>query len=144
EIVPGRMTPVWTYNGSLPGPLLRAKAGDRVIVHFRNNLPEPTSIHWHGVRVTNDMDGVPGATQAHIRPGDEFTYDFVVQDAGTFWYHPHVDSAAQVGWGLYGPFVVEDPADPESFGDDLVLMLSDMSLDSRGQFVPLESGGSFS
>lgn len=144
EIVPGFMTPVWSYGGSLPGPLIRGKVGDRVIVHFKNSLPEATSIHWHGLRVPNEMDGAPGATQDPIAPGEEFTYDFLLEDAGTFWYHPHLNSAAQVGWGLYGPLVVDDPGDPEVFGDDLVLMFSDMSLNEKGEFYPVDSGGAFS
>jgi len=143
EIIPGKLTPVWTYNGSLPGPLIRAKAGDRVIVHFRNSLPEDTSIHWHGLRVPNDQDGVPGFTMEPIRAGTEFTYDFVLPDAGTFWYHPHVNSAAQVGWGLYGPMIVDDPAEPKLPGDELVVVLSDISLNAEGQFMPVKSGGSF-
>jgi FtsP/CotA-like multicopper oxidase with cupredoxin domain len=143
ELVPGTQTPVWTYNGSLPGPLIRAQVGDRLIVHFTNSLPEATSIHWHGLRVPNDMDGVPGLTQDPIVAGGEFLYDFVVRDAGTYWYHPHINSAAQVGWGLYGAIVVADPADPQAFGDELVLVLSDMSLDEDGQFLPADHGGEF-
>jgi FtsP/CotA-like multicopper oxidase with cupredoxin domain len=143
EIVPGTRTPVWTYNGSLPGPLIRAKVGDKIIVHFKNSLPETTSIHWHGLRVPNEMDGVPGLTQPPIEPGGEFRYEFIARDAGTYWYHPHLNSAAQVGWGLYGPLVVEDPADPAAFGDELVLVLSDMSLDEAGQFLPVDHGGEF-
>ena len=143
EILEGKTTPVWSYNGGLPGPLIRAKIGDRVIVHFRNSLPEATSVHWHGIRVPNEMDGVPGVTQDMIEPGGEFRYEFTVKDAGTFWYHPHANSAAQVGRGLYGPFIVEDPADPEVFGDELVMVLSDMSLDAEGRILPADSGGNF-
>jgi FtsP/CotA-like multicopper oxidase with cupredoxin domain len=143
EILPGKKTTVWTYNGQLPGPLLRAQVGDRVIVHFKNSLPVETTIHWHGLRVSNDMDGAPGVTQPPIAPGAEFRYEFVLKDAGTYWYHPHVDSAVQVGRGLYGPIVVEDPNDPKEFGDDLVLMLSDMSLDEEGQPLPDDNGGQF-
>jgi len=144
EIVPGTTTPVWTYGGSLPGPLIKAKVGDRLIVHFKNNLPDSTSIHWHGVRVPNNMDGVPNVTQDPVPAGGEFTYDFILRDAGTYWYHPHINTAAQVGWGMYGPIVVEDPNDPEVFGDELVLVLSDMSLDENGQFLPTDGGGAFS
>ncbi len=143
EIVPGYQTPVWTYNGSLPGPLIKAKVGDRVIVHFTNSLPEATSIHWHGLRLDNEMDGVPGVTQPAIEPGGSFRYEFTLDDAGTFWYHPHLNSAAQVGWGLYGPIMVEDPNDPAEFGDDLVLVFSDMSLDEQGRFLPVNIGGGF-
>lgn len=143
EILPGVTTPAWTYAGTIPGPLIRAKVGDRVIVHFTNRLPEATSIHWHGLRVANDMDGVPGVTQEPVEAGGEFRYEFVVRDAGTYWYHPHVNSVAQVGWGLYGAIVVEDPSDPPELGDDLVLVLSDISLNDDGQFQPVDSGGKF-
>jgi FtsP/CotA-like multicopper oxidase with cupredoxin domain len=143
EITPGVVTPVWTYNGMLPGPYLRATVGDTVIVHFKNALPEETTIHWHGVRVPNNMDGTPDLTQERIKPGGEYRYEFVVRDAGTYWYHPHFNSSAQVGWGLYGPIVVRDPHDPSVLGDDLVLMLSDMSLDSQGQLLPKDNGGAF-
>jgi FtsP/CotA-like multicopper oxidase with cupredoxin domain len=143
EIVPGKTTAAWTYNGSLPGPLIRAKVGDRLIVHFTNSLPEATTIHWHGVRVPNDMDGAPGYTQEPVQPGEYFRYEFEFKDAGTFWYHPHQSSAAQVGRGLYGPIVVQDPDDPEVFGDDLVLVLSDISLEEDGQLQSERSGGGF-
>ena len=92
---------------------MRVHVGDRLIVHFTNHLPQETTIHWHGLRVPIQMDGVPEALAARrCRPGGTFTYDFVVPDAGLFWYHPHVMSAAQVGFGLYGAMLVEDPADP--------------------------------
>jgi FtsP/CotA-like multicopper oxidase with cupredoxin domain len=143
EIVPGTKTTVWTYNGTVPGPMLKAKIGDRVIVHFKNSLPEATTIHWHGLRVPNDMDGAPGVTQAPIESGTSFRYEFTVPDAGTYWYHPHLDSSAQVGRGLYGAFVVEDPADPKAFGDDLVMLLSDVGLDERGELLPADNGGDF-
>ncbi len=143
ELVPGFKTPAWTYNGTLPGPMIRGKIGDRVIVHFRNSLPEETTIHWHGLRVPNEMDGAPGATQPPIQPGGEFRYEFELRDAGTYWYHPHTDSSAQVGRGLYGAILVEDPADPKVFGDDLVLLMSDMGLNERGEILPPDNGGNF-
>jgi len=143
EIVPGFKTPAWTYNGTVPGPMIRAKLGDRVIVHFKNSLPEATTIHWHGLRVPNEMDGAPGVTQPPIESGGEFRYEFQLRDAGTYWYHPHTDSSTQVGRGLYGAFIVDDPADPEAFGDDLVMLLSDMGLDEQGQLLPADSGGNF-
>lgn len=143
EFIPGHETPAWTYGGTVPGPLIRAKVGDRVIIHFTNHLPEATSIHWHGLRVPNGMDGVPGVTQEPVLPESEFLYEFTVNDAGTYWYHPHINSAAQVGWGMYGPIVVEDPADPPEFGDDLVLMLTDIGLTDVGEFLPADTGGEF-
>jgi FtsP/CotA-like multicopper oxidase with cupredoxin domain len=141
EIVPGVRSDVWTYNGGLPGPLIRARRGDRLIVHFSNNLPDPTTVHWHGVQVPIEMDGVPGASQPPVPPGGTFTYDFVVPDAGLFWYHPHVMSAAQVGFGLYGPLLVVDPGDPVKVPDELVLVLSDIATDDNGKLHPADSGG---
>lgn len=143
ELTPGIATTVWTYNGMLPGPYIRAKVGDTLIVHFTNSLPEPTTIHWHGLRVPNAMDGAPGMTQAPIAPGGEFRYEFVVRDAGTYWYHPHHSSSDQVGRGLYGPIVIEDPRDPAAFGDNLVLMLSDMTVGEDRQIVAKDNGGAF-
>lgn len=93
ELKPGVKTTVWTYNGQLPGPYIRAAVGDRLIVHFTNSLPEPTTIHWHGLRVPNEMDGSPGMTQPPIPTGGTFHYEFVLKDAGTYCYHPHVNSS---------------------------------------------------
>jgi FtsP/CotA-like multicopper oxidase with cupredoxin domain len=89
------------------------------------------------------MDGAPGVTQEPIATGGEFRYEFELKDAGTYWYHPHTDSSAQVGRGLYGAILVEDPADPAAFGDDLVMIMSDMGLDEQGQLLPADSGGNF-
>jgi FtsP/CotA-like multicopper oxidase with cupredoxin domain len=141
ELIAGTTTPVWTYNGLLPGPLIRVAVGDRLIVHFTNDLPEETTIHWHGLRIPNDMDGVPDVTQPGVMPGGSFTYDFTVPDAGTYWYHPHYDSAEQVGYGLYGPIIVTDPNDPKDLGNEHVLMLSDMNLNPDGSLIPGDDAG---
>lgn len=141
SLMPGVTTMAWTYDGLLPGPLIRARAGNRVIVHFTNNLPESTTIHWHGLRIPAAMDGMPGPSQPPIAPGGTFDYDFVVPDASTFWYHPHVDSAAQVGNGLYGPLIVDDPDEPRALGDEVVLVLSDISLAEDGSLAPADQGG---
>jgi FtsP/CotA-like multicopper oxidase with cupredoxin domain len=144
EILPETRTPAWTYNGQLPGPLIRAEVGDRLIVHFTNSLPEATTIHWHGVRVPNDMDGAPGLTQEPIPPGGGFRYEFTFEDAGTFWYHPHLNSPAQVARGLYGAIVVTDPDDPVGMSEDeLVVVLSDIALEEDGSFRSPDRGGSF-
>ncbi len=116
---PAARVRAWTYNGGLPGPLIRTKVGDRLIVHFMNELDEPTTMHWHGVRVPIEMDGVPGISQPEVKKGESFTYDFVVRDASLYWYHPHVMSAAQVGFGLYGALLVEDPADGVGVADQI-------------------------
>lgn len=144
QLRPGPRTHLFTYNGQLPGPMLRLRQGDRLLVHFRNELSEPTSIHWHGIRLDNPMDGAPPHTQEPVMPGDTFDYDFVVPDAGTYWYHPHVRSAAQVGFGMYGALIVDPPSGPESvelLGDELVVVLSDISLDDDNRLVSPDSGG---
>ena len=142
EYTPGKRVAAWTYNGGLPGPLIRLRVGDRLIVHFSNTLPQSTTVHWHGLRVPIQMDGVPGASQPGVKPGESFTYDFTVPDAGLFWYHPHVMSAAQVGFGLYGALLVEDPADGVGVADEVVLVLSDIGIAENGQFESPTSGGS--
>lgn len=142
EIAPGKSVDAWTYNGGLPGPTIRLHVGDRLIVHFRNALPDPTTVHWHGLRIPFAMDGVPGYSQPEVKPGESFTYDFIVPDAGLYWYHPHVMSAAQVGFGLYGALVVEDPAETVGVDDELVLVLSDIALSDDGTLEPPDSGGS--
>lgn len=141
EVAPGARALAWTYNGGVPGPLIRTKVGDRVIVHFKNELPQPTTIHWHGVRVPIEMDGVPGISQPEVTQGQSFVYDFVVRDAGLYWYHPHVMSAAQVGYGLYGALLVEDPNDGVGVADQLTLVLSDIGFDSKGVLEPADTGG---
>jgi FtsP/CotA-like multicopper oxidase with cupredoxin domain len=143
EILPGVKTEAWTYNGMLPGPLIRARVGDRLIVHFTNSLPEATTIHWHGVRVPNAMDGAPGLTQDPIPPGGTFTYDFVLKDAGLFWYHPHFNSPRQVAAGLYGAILVEDPKDPVDVDGQAVVVLSDIALTPDGSLKPADRGGVF-
>ena len=141
EIAPGERVVAWTYNGALPGPLIRVRVGNRLIVHLSNQLPQPTTIHWHGLRVPFAMDGVPGVSQPAIEPGESFVYDFVVPDAGLYWYHPHVLAAAQVGFGLYGALLVEDPTERTGVADDLVLVLSDIAIDETGKLESPDSGG---
>jgi FtsP/CotA-like multicopper oxidase with cupredoxin domain len=142
EVAPGKRVRAWTYNGGLPGPLIRGKVGDRLIVHFTNELDEETTVHWHGVRVPIEMDGVPEISQPPVKKGETFTYDFVLRDAALYWYHPHVMSAAQVGFGLYGALLVEDPADDVGIADQLTMVLSDIGFDAKGVLEPADSGGS--
>ena len=131
ELRPGVQTPMWTYGGTLPGPLIRGRKGQRLKIHFTNNLPAATSIHWHGMRVPNAMDGA-GPT---IAPGGTFDYEFDLLDAGTFWYHAHVDASAQVGFGLFGALVVDDAAAPQ-LGDDVVLVFADLGVKPDGALRP--------
>ncbi|HRI72824.1 MAG TPA: multicopper oxidase family protein, partial [Polyangium sp.] len=143
EIIAGKPTPVWTYEGSLPGPFVRAKPGDDLIVHFRNDLPSPTTIHWHGLRIPATMDGTPGHSQDEVAPGGSFTYEFVLPDPGLYWYHPHFASSEQLGFGLYGALLVDDPDEPEDLGDELVLVLSDIAVNDDGSLESPDSGGDF-
>jgi FtsP/CotA-like multicopper oxidase with cupredoxin domain len=113
----------WGFGDSVPGTPFRATAGDRVVVDFRNDLPEATSVHWHGLAIRNDMDGVPGVTTPEVPPGGAFTFDFVVPDPGTHWFHPH--HGMQLDHGLYAPFIIDDPADPGEYDAEWILMLDD-------------------
>ncbi|PTQ76006.1 multicopper oxidase family protein [Celeribacter persicus] len=121
-------TSIYSYNGQFPGPMIRAKQGERITRELVNDLPVPTSIHWHGIRIDNTMDGVAGLTQEAVPPGERFSYDFVVPDAGTYWYHAHTNSMEQVARGLYGPLIVEETEAPDVDRDE-VLMLGDWRLD---------------
>ncbi|RUW60736.1 multicopper oxidase family protein [Mesorhizobium sp. M7A.F.Ca.US.008.03.1.1] len=128
-------TPVWAYDGMVPGPTLRVQQGRPVRISVVNALDESTTVHWHGIRLPNAMDGVPGLTQAPIKPGESFTYEFTPPDAGTFWYHPHADSLQQIGRGLAGALVVEE-ADPIVVDRDLLWTLQDWRLTKDGQIAP--------
>jgi FtsP/CotA-like multicopper oxidase with cupredoxin domain len=120
-------TQVWAFNRSLPGPTLRYRKGARLRAIVTNELPQETTVHWHGVRVPNAMDGVPRVTQNPIRPGQRFEYAFVLPDSGTFWYHPHQNSHEQVARGLYGALVVEEER-PIAVDREEVWVLSDIKL----------------
>lgn len=121
-------TEVWSYDGTIPGPLIRVPQGGRVTRQLVNDLDVPTSIHWHGIRIDNAMDGVAGLTQDPAAPGETFDYDFAVPDAGTYWYHAHKNSMEQVARGLSGVLIV-DEATPPDVDRDEVLMLDDWLLD---------------
>ena len=131
---------VWAYNGQVPGPTLRIRLGETLRVRFHNGLPQPTTIHWHGVRVPNAMDGVPGVTQPPVPPGGDFVYEFTPKDAGTFWFHPHVRASEQVERGLFGVLIVEE-AEPPPFSRELVLVLDDWLLGSDFQIDPAFNTG---
>ena len=122
---------VWCYNGVVPGPVIRARQGERVRVAFANGLPQETTIHWHGLRVPNAMDGVPDVTQAPVAPGERFVYEFDLPDAGTYWYHPHAHSSEQTERGLAGAFVV-DEAKPPEVDRDILWVLDDWRLYANG------------
>jgi FtsP/CotA-like multicopper oxidase with cupredoxin domain len=133
-------TAVWGYRGGVPGPVLRARRGDELHFRLRNNLPQPTTIHWHGIRIDNSMDGVANLTQPAVAPGESFDYRFTVPDAGTFWYHPHNLSWEQVARGLYGALIVEED-DAPAVDQDILLIADDWRLREDGQ-IDTDSFGS--
>lgn len=127
-------TGVWTFNGQLPGPEIRVAQGAELDVKFVNALPEPSTVHWHGIRLPNAMDGVPGLTQAAVASGQTFQYRFRCPDAGTFWYHPHYNSSGQLGRGLVGALIVEESR-PIEVDQDITWVLSDLRIDNAGQIA---------
>lgn len=125
--VPHGETPVWSYNSEVPGPEIRVRQGERLRIAVENTLDEETTVHWHGIRTPNDMDGVPHLTQRPISPGETFFYEFDAVDAGTFWYHPHQRSFEQVGRGLYGPLIIEESS-PVQVDREVTWVLDDWRL----------------
>ena len=130
----GAETAVWGYNQAVPGPVLRFKRGEDAIVQVRNRLPQATTVHWHGVRVPNEMDGVPNVTQEAIAANADFTYRFPTPDTGTYWYHPHQSSFEQVPRGLYGALIVDEDK-PVPVDRELIWVLSDFKLDAENRQV---------
>lgn len=140
-------TDVWSYNGKVPGPEIRVPQGERLRVKVTNELKEETTVHWHGLRVPNPMDGVPDLTQKPIAPGETFVYEFDVPDAGTHWYHPHQRGIEQVDRGLYGALIVEE-REPIKVDRDIVWVLDDWRLlkdaqisDDFGDFRDISHNG---
>ncbi|NUQ86647.1 MAG: copper oxidase [Anaerolineales bacterium] len=142
EILDGVTVTAFTYNGTVPGPMIRVTEGDQVRVIVKNELPVPTTIHWHGVEVPNAMDGIPGVTQDPIQPGETFTYEFTAKPAGTFMYHSHYEGDVQVSVGLYAPFII-DPREPEANPPavDKALMLSEWRVDNGLTYAAMPMGG---
>ena len=134
EFKPGRSTRAWGFNGQIPGPTIEGRVGDVLELRLTNTLPEPTAIHWHGLRVPAAMDGTD-MVQRPVAPGDAFVYRFKLPDAGTFWYHPHVNETVQLERGLYGALIVRRADEPQ-LDAERVLVLDDVQLDRRGQIKP--------
>ena len=122
------------YDGLVPGPTLRFTQGQVVRIRFRNELDAPTTVHWHGIRLDNAMDGVPGLTQDAVQPNGSFDYEFTPPDAGTFWYHAHVDSWNQVARGLFGALIIDEATPAFTAENDHVLVLTDWRMDDAGVF----------
>ena len=138
EVTPGVKVQAWTYNGMVPGPLIRVREGDRVQINLKNNLPESTAIHFHGVEVPNNQDGVPYITQPPIKPGESFTYEFTAPNPGSHMYHSHHNSTKQVSLGLLGAFIIEPKnraSDPHSDIDQVMILndgLGGYTLNGKG------------
>lgn len=113
----------WAYDDELPARPIRVTAGDTLAVRLANHLPHSTTVHWHGISLRNDMDGVPGVTQPSIKAGASFDYRFTVPDPGTYWFHPH--SGVQLDRGLYAPLIVDDPREPLEYDEEWIVMLDD-------------------
>jgi FtsP/CotA-like multicopper oxidase with cupredoxin domain len=130
EFAPGMKANLWGYNGQSPGPTIECIEGDRLRIFVTNKLPEHTTIHWHGVRLPNGMDGVGGLTQPHIEPGQTFVYDFVMKHSGTFMYHPHSDEMVQMAMGMHG-FIVVHPKNRSLYrvDRDFVFLISAFDID---------------
>ncbi len=141
ELAPGKVVTAMTYNGQVPGPTLRLREGERVRVTLRNELVEPTTVHWHSVNVPNPMDGVPGITQAPVPPGSTFVYEFEARPAGTRWYHTHFGDEKQLDLGLSAPLIIEPiSGDPFPFDREHTLVLDDWAT-GTGRPLPTTSAG---
>lgn len=119
----GRQVVTSAFGGRVPGPLIRATAGDVLRVTFRNELDEKTALHWHGLAIRNDVDGMVGMRPQLVHSGEAALFEFTVPDPGTYWFHPHV--GLQADRGLYAPLIVDDPADPGAYDDEWIVMLDD-------------------
>jgi FtsP/CotA-like multicopper oxidase with cupredoxin domain len=128
-------TPVWSYNKQVPGPTIRGKEGTTIQIEVFNRLDESTSVHWHGLRIDNAMDGVPGVTQDPIAAGERFIYRLKLEEAGTFWYHPHFNAGEQLERGLKGALIVEE-RNKLPFTRDLVWLMDDWFLTKDGTIFP--------
>lgn len=130
EFAPGLVAHCWGYNGRTPGPTIEAVEGDRLRIYVTNHLPAPTTVHWHGIRLVNGMDGVNGLTQPAIQPRQTFRYEFTVPEPGTFMYHPHFDEMTQQAMGMMGMFIVHPRQRQAATADrDYVIMLSEWRID---------------
>lgn len=132
----------WTYNAMVPGPLIRVTEGDKVKIFVKNNLSEPTTIHWHGIQVPNNMDGIPEETQKPIQPSETFTYEFIAKPSGTYWYHSHYDSDKQISVGLSGAFIIEPKGGLTPKPDiDKVLMLNEWRVINGQTYAAMPATG---
>lgn len=127
----GKTIDAYTFNGTIPGPELRVQQGDLVVVTLINKLPVSTTIHWHGISLPNSEDGVAGLTQDAVKPGDSYTYRFIANDVGTYWYHSHQDTSIQLPLGLYGAIIVEPKTPSIHYDRDYTVFLHEWGAPSH-------------
>lgn len=139
DILPGQTMQAYAFNRQVPGPRLRVVEGQRVRINVRNNLADPTSVHWHGLVLPNEMDGAAEVTQPPIEPGETFSYEFTAEDPGTFFYHSHYEPDRQQALGLYGALII-DPKDGPAYQYDheVVIQLQEW-LEREGLTYPAMS-----
>jgi FtsP/CotA-like multicopper oxidase with cupredoxin domain len=130
EFAPGMIVNCWGYNGQTPGPTIEGVEGDRVRILVTNKLPEPTTVHWHGILLPNGMDGVTGLNQPPIPPGETFKYEFTLRQSGTHMYHPHYDEMTQIALGMMGFFIIhpKNPSNEEKVDRDFAIMLHEWAI----------------
>ncbi|MCE9598774.1 MAG: copper oxidase [Spirochaetia bacterium] len=129
EFTPGMLVDCWGYNGSTPGPVIEAVEGDRVRIYVTNRLPEPTSVHWHGIFLPSGMDGVAGLNQKHIQPGETYKYEFTLRQHGSHMYHPHSDEVVQMALGMMGMFIIHPKQPVRKIDRHFVYMLSEWAIE---------------
>lgn len=135
HILPGTTVAAYAYNGQVPGPTIRIAQGDRIRIVVTNHLPEPTSVHWHGLIVSNSMDGVAGVTQRAVMPNETFTYEFTAAQAGTYFYHSHANADRQQALGLYGALIIDPPGRQAEYDKEVTVQLGEWTV-RKGETYP--------
>lgn len=145
NILPNVQVTAYAFNHQIPGPRIHVTEGDRVRLEVKNELPEPTSIHWHGLIVPNRFDGPPGITQQAIPPGGHYTYEFTVRQQGTFFYHSHERADRQQSLGLYGAFIIDPKVQPDipAYTKDIIVQLQEWTIKNGYTFPAMEMEGLF-
>ena len=143
NILPDARVAAYAFNRQVPGPRIRVTEGDRVRIVVENKLPEPTSVHWHGLTLPNAMDGAAGVTQKPIAPGESFTYEFTVEQAGTFFYHSHQQADRQQSLGLYGALIVDPKGGAPRYDKETVIQLQEWAFEDGYTFPAMQQAGLF-
>lgn len=142
SILPDIEVGAYTYNDTVPGPMIRVTAGDQVRIVVNNELPEPTSVHWHGLQIPNDQDGAAGVTQPPIQPGESYTYEYTVPETpGTFFYHSHHEPDRQQALGLYGAYLIEPKDEQQDYDVEYTVMLGEWTVLDGDTFPTMDMSG---